>query len=293
MILGTKLIRERLENGEIFREHTWTCKSIKEASYALRVAPDGMIIDGEMFGPGKCYPLPFIEIKAGRIAILSTQERLCMPGDLAGQPGVRLDFASRGLTGLMGIQVDPYYGSNHEDERLFIKVANFGNESVIIYPGEEVFNIVFWTVEGATNRCKDRTWDRIKKSYAGQQHFDWTHVAKIEADFTEKTKNLNNYLSRGINTIRDNQQSVVMFGVFLVAITILAGSIGLIINVENTPIWMPNVGWIILLILCTVAVVGMIVFLWICAYGFYEAAVRGQEADHSPTDDPNQNTKNL
>lgn len=56
MILGGFAIRERLENGGIFREGTWEDSCIKEASYTLRVAPDAMMIDGKIFPPGKTFP---------------------------------------------------------------------------------------------------------------------------------------------------------------------------------------------------------------------------------------------
>ena len=103
MILGTQKIQERLDKGEIFRKGTWCKDCIKEASYALRVAKDGMVVNGKSYYPGNCYQESVIKIEPGRIAILSTVERLCMPADLVGKLGVRLDFASKGLTGLMGI----------------------------------------------------------------------------------------------------------------------------------------------------------------------------------------------
>ena len=97
MILGSDAIRERLSQGDIFRECTWEDDSIKEASYALRVAGDGMVVDGKPYKPGdKSYAEPLIEIRPGRIAILSTVERLCMPGDLVGKLGIRLDVCGKG-----------------------------------------------------------------------------------------------------------------------------------------------------------------------------------------------------
>ena len=46
----------------------------------------------------------------------------------------KLEYVSNlpilGLTGLMGIQVDPLFGHNREHERLYIRVANFGNEPI-------------------------------------------------------------------------------------------------------------------------------------------------------------------
>ena len=76
-----------------------------------------------------------------------------MPGDLSGKVGVRLDFAARGLVGLMGIQVDPYYGSDSEDEseRLYFRVVNMGNEPIRLERGDGVFNI---ELHDATGACK-------------------------------------------------------------------------------------------------------------------------------------------
>ena len=47
MILGHNEIHNRLTKGEIFRKGTWESCCIKEASYALRVAPDGLMLEGE------------------------------------------------------------------------------------------------------------------------------------------------------------------------------------------------------------------------------------------------------
>ena len=46
MILSGDAIRERLNDGEIFRKDTCDEKYIEEASYALRLAPDGMMLGG-------------------------------------------------------------------------------------------------------------------------------------------------------------------------------------------------------------------------------------------------------
>ena len=97
-----------------------------------------------------------------------------MPADLVGHLGIRLDFAAKGITGLMGIQVDPYYGLDYEDERLYIKVANFGNEDVKICPGATVFNIEFSVVNNAEkpDPPKGKTWDRLVKELVRQENRD-------------------------------------------------------------------------------------------------------------------------
>ena len=292
MILGTTEILRRLNRGEIFRKGSWQEASVKEASYALRVANDAMVVDGKVYKPGKVYPQSIIEIKPGRIAILSTEEYLCMPKNLVGKLGVRLDFASRGLTGLMGIQVDPYYGSDYDDERLYIKVANFGNETVSVHPGDAVFNIEFAEVKNADRPStpKRRTWDRLMENLINQEHSDWTYIAKVQTDFNTRTdsldnkfvkriENLDNKLidglkesddsqQRGLSGIRNSQQSVVMFGVFLVAITILAVAISAILNVENAPSWLTNWGWIFLLVLCGIATLALTGFVVVAGWAF-------------------------
>lgn len=294
MILGTEKILERLEKGEIFHKGTWESECLKEASYALRVAPDGMVVGGNAYGPGKRYPHRVIKIEPGRIAILSTKERLCMPGDLVGKLGVRLDFASMGLTGLMGIQVDPYYGVDHEQERLYIKVANFGNKTVDIRPGNTVFNVEFSIVEKARkpSRPKQETWYRIRDALDDQGPSDWTYVARVQAtlnqradelqnnqqdmevNLNQRADDLQNNQQKELSGIRNNQQSVVMFGVFLVAVAILGTLIGVILNVENAPNWVTNWGWIILLALCGISVAALVSFVVVASIGFLKVTNR-------------------
>ena len=101
-VLGSQEIRHRLQNGEVFEPDTWTDDGIMEASYALTLAWDGLVVDGHPYPPGTQYPETQIRIEPGRIAILSTGEILRMPGDLSGKVGVRLDFAALGLVGIDG-----------------------------------------------------------------------------------------------------------------------------------------------------------------------------------------------
>ncbi|MDP2856623.1 MAG: hypothetical protein Q8P50_01430, partial [Bacillota bacterium] len=77
-------------------------------------------------------------VDPGKIAVFSTVERLNMPSDLAGKIGIRFDWACRGLMSLGGLQVDPYYGQGKSEERLFLRVANLGNDPVKIQPGDDV-----------------------------------------------------------------------------------------------------------------------------------------------------------
>ena len=109
MILGKDAIRERLNNGEVFKAGTWVEESIMEASYALRVASDGLLLGGKRYKPDEDSVEGRIDIEPGEIAILSTIERLNMPGNLVGKLGIRFDYASQGLTGADGDTGGPLF----------------------------------------------------------------------------------------------------------------------------------------------------------------------------------------
>ena len=144
MILGREEIHRRLKNEDIFRKCTWDEKCLREASYVLRIADDGLLLDGKFYDPfdrENRYKGDYIVIDPGKIAILSTKEEMVMPSDLVGKIGIRLEYALLGLTGLMGIQVDPRYGRDKEHERLYIRVANFGNNPIRLSAGDGVFHV--------------------------------------------------------------------------------------------------------------------------------------------------------
>ena len=177
MILAQEEILERLCAGDIFKEGTWSRACLKEASYALRIADDALLIDGKFYDPGKKYDGDYISIEPGKIAILSTKEQLFMPADLVGKIGIRLKYAHQGLTGLMGIQVDPLFGRNKRDERLYIRVANLGNEMIQLSPGDEVFTFELHQLKGKFKESKKESmWSRIKEELRYQSNSSWSYT---------------------------------------------------------------------------------------------------------------------
>ena len=222
MILAQDEILKRLNAGDIFREDTWCKCCLQEASYALRIANDALLIDGKFYDPGIEYDGDYISIEPGKIAILSTKEALNMPKDLVGKIGIRLKYAHQGLTGLMGIQVDPFYGRDKPDEKLYIRVANLGNETIQLSPGDMVFTFELHNVKGTfPPREKESTWLRMKDELRYQANSSWSYVTRVESKFSAETENLKNYL-----------QPLVMFGVFLVAVSILGVAIAVLLQTE-------------------------------------------------------------
>ena len=183
MILSREEFCRRLKKGQIFKECTWDDKHLKEASYALRVASDGLMLEGTQYRPNEDFIKGDIEIQPGKIAILSTVEHLNMPRDLVGKIGIRFKYACQGLTGLMGIQVDPFYGWGHERERLFIRVANLGNDPISIPTCAEVFTFELHKVSGYVPEPAERRismWHRIQDTLANQTHTSWSNVTQVQ-----------------------------------------------------------------------------------------------------------------
>ena len=220
MILAQEEILKRLCAGHIFRKGTWRRACLKEASYALRIANDALLIDGKFYDPGKNYEGDYITIEPGKIAILSTQEHLNMPANLVGKVGIRLKYAHQGLTGLTGIQVDPLFGQDKPFERLYIRVANLGNEMIQLSPGDEVFTFELHQLVGVFPSIeKESTWSRMKNELRYQANSSWSYTTRVESNLLAETENL-----------RNNLQPLVMFGVFLVAVSILGASIAVLLQ---------------------------------------------------------------
>ena len=248
MILGHNEIHNRIAGGEIFRKGTWDPNCIKEASYVLRIAGDGLLLNGRFYDPfsqkthnkrnwfcrfigrgiganlqEQMGPRNYIQIDPGKIAILSTIEELKMPSNLVGKIGIRLEFAHLGLTGLMGIQVDPLFGHDKEHERLYIRVANFGNDPIRLSEGDGVFTFELHEVTGHVPvEPKEDSWPRIKRTLKDLDDASWSYVTKVERDLSAETQSVKDYF-----------QPLVMFGVFLVAVSILAAAIAVLVQTPD------------------------------------------------------------
>ena len=265
MILSGDGILERLRGGDVFVQDTWEESSVKEASYALRIAVDGLMLDGEYYEPGQFLPSDSFELQPGKIAILSTVEQLSMPNDLVGKIGVRLDYAAQGLVSFIGIQVDPGYGRNSENNRLYVRVANLGSKSIHFRYRDPVFTFELHEVRGGFDQrlstTRQSTWTRMHRSPSDSGHASWTHLTQIEQDIALQGRMLKQQLAKEVADIRQSLQPIIMFGVFLVAVTILGVSMTLILSMRDTPSaevpgWVTSWGWLLLLTTLSLAGVG-------------------------------------
>jgi len=150
----------------------------------------------------------------------------------------------------MGIQVDPLFGSKVEDERLYLRFANLGNDVVTVKPMEPVFNIEFQTVDGDVGResldilhgPRRPTWDRLLSLVGGQAHPSWSYATRVQVD-----------LKTEVERVEKVFQPVVMFGIFLVAATLLGVVLSILLSMTTRelapiPSWANDWVWAILLV---------------------------------------------
>ena len=175
----------------------------------------------------------------------------------------------------MGIQVDPLYGYDKEHERLYIRVANFGNDPIRLSPGDKVFTFELHEVAGnVPEKSKKDSWPRIKRYLKDLDDASWSYITRVEDNFTNQGETLKESLTSETEDLRQHLQPVVMFGIFLISVTILGVALAVILNASNSesvdvPRWVITSGWIILLLTLSFASVttasmgiAMIARLW-------------------------------
>ncbi len=220
-VLTGKEIKRRAK--EIFSNDSGHNDSFQEASYDLRVAIDTYIrVGGIMYSPDRNpYREPVIVINPGELAMLPTVESFNMPKDLVGSLKIKFSHSRKGLTPLFGPKVDPYFGSGHDDERLFLWVSNLGTEPVVIRREERVFNIQFHTLTGDSP-------DFVRKDPIGPQIESEAINFGSEPDLgfmNEMRERVTNDLNDRLSRVEHGTSQVVLFGIFLIASALLAGAL--------------------------------------------------------------------
>ena len=289
MILSENEINARLQ--EIFVMDSCDPEGVKEASYVLRVASDHLMFEDQVYELGKYPQATSIVINPGKIAVLSTVELLHMPNDLVGKIGIRFQYALRGLTGLMGIQVDPLYGESRGGERLYIRVANLGINPITLYPNDGVFTFELHKltskVENDKYLNKERTWDVLRRNLPGPHDASWSYASSINDQSQVRERQYQRRFNRQIAGIRDYLQPVVMFGIFLLSVTILGVSLAMILDVgrmpsDVVPPWIKQWGWILIFSTISIATIATAAFGVLACYRLARD-ISGNQPDDPPS----------
>jgi deoxycytidine triphosphate deaminase len=241
-VLGKAEILKRVEGGasgteQVFRDGTWDEQRLRGAAYDVRVSGTYLITpDGTRYWPGargrqECTA-PF-NLHPRDVAFVSSVEVLCMPHDLAGNVATRFRSALEGILVMGGMLIDPGY-----EGHLHFQLVNIGDEPFRVEPGTtSVAAVQFLPVEGATQDL-----DRIPNSRGllDQLFYDgakeplpqlafFSNVRTLEGDLGRVKRRIDNQRIELASTKRSADQLLV-FGVFLVSITLFTVAIGAIID---------------------------------------------------------------
>ncbi len=249
-LLAGSDLREVLDH-KVFVPGTWDPANVRGAGYDIRLSATGMIVpEGRnddatrYFGPKNPRQLPFI-LEPGQTAVVSSEERFCLDFDIAGNIGLKFSLAAQGLLVLTGMALDPGYGRQLDDndawvamvdQRLHFVLANVGANPVALAPGRErIAFLQLFEIEPVTPAAiPSLGWDALSESLFDPSTSDTVlpgglayfrnvkdlalKVNKLERDVQDA--------SASVDKIDKASNYVVVFGVFLVATTIL----GLVLN---------------------------------------------------------------
>ena len=218
VLTGKEIFKRR---NSIFSRESWACESFQEASYDLRVDTGPVLrIGGKLYENDIKYKGTLMKIEPGEMALLPTIESFNMPWNLVGDIKIKFSHSRQGLTPLIGPKVDPFFGREHKDERLYLWVSNLGLSPITIQRGDRVFTVQFHKLYGEMPEFerKNPTADTVaQEAYAMGADQSLGFVERIRGDVSS---NLSDRLSR----VEQGSERVVLFGVFLVASAVLVGA---------------------------------------------------------------------
>jgi len=265
-LLTGPLLRHALQKERAFLNATWKSENLRFTGYDLRLAADKVIftgIDGraQTYPPGSPFPGDII-LQPGDNAFLSTEERVCLGWDIAGNIGPKFSLAARGMLVLTGLIVDPGYGWVRNEEsgewqrdpetRLHFVVANVGPEPICLRKGDTIAAIQFYDVAAIPLRDRSETLsiglsayaeyfekgsDRALPGLAFFRNIRDVQLRSQEAldkarDLYDKTETM---LHR-VEKVEGGSNFVVTFGVYLVSVTLLGVVVTLLVTaISNLP----------------------------------------------------------
>jgi deoxycytidine triphosphate deaminase len=243
-VLGKQEILRRIKEetdsngrGGIFLKGTWDEERLRAAAYDLRVSPTYLITpDGSRYwpkSPGAKEHTASFKLDPREVAFVSSVECFSMPHDLAGNIATRFRVALEGILVMGGLLIDPRY-----EGRLHFQLVNIGEESIKIKPGTtSVAAVQFLPVIGAVEDSKapdsqglldELFYEGAEKKPLPQLAF-FSDVQTLKTDLGDVNDKVNEQAIELDSTRRSTDQLLV-FGVFLVSITLFAVAIGVIVD---------------------------------------------------------------
>jgi deoxycytidine triphosphate deaminase len=244
-LLTGERLRSVLAAGErVFVEGSWSEANVRGAGYDLRMATDLMVIPD---GPGAQSFTAYergqhragdVLLAPGDTALFSSRERFSFDFDVCGNIGAKFSLAAKGLLILTGLAVDPGYGREPAldgrwrpmgDQRLHFLVANVGPSPVALRPGQDtVAFLQLFEIPPIRDRqpVRSRGFETLQDQLfagdagarGGLAYFRNVRDAQRAVERLDLTVD---QLRTDVEKVQNATNYVVVFGVFLVAITLL------------------------------------------------------------------------
>jgi deoxycytidine triphosphate deaminase len=254
------------EDNTLFMKGTCSPHQIKGAGYDLRLSgdmwiqprtPGGRLIetrpDLDLDEAESAHQRREITLKPGDSAVVTTIERFSLDFDASALIGPKFSQAARGLVLFHGMAAHPGYGRKKDDVRgtwevtgepLYLVVANAGPFSVILHDGDEIAYVQFFKVAGVVppKTVANTGWLTLQKLFGGGQGADgallyFRQAADVAARVDELEKKLNAQVMEVETTVdraKESMNTVVLFGVFLVAATLLGLALSMSLDAINS-----------------------------------------------------------
>jgi deoxycytidine triphosphate deaminase len=262
-VLAKSEILRRLEEGKIFMAESWDAGCLRSAAYNLRVATDYLIApSGTRYWPdgppGQTECVAPFSLAPGEVAFVSTVERLCLPFDVAGNIAQKFSVTRNGILVLGGLLVDPGYGCElrkdgkwwvkENGQRLHFQLVNVGDREFAIAPGKtSVAGIQFMTLDGFVMTAGETesdvmvpNSDDLLEDLFGKGDARplaplafFPRMADLREDLDRASSRIEKQKIKLDSTKRSTDQLVV-FGVFLLAITLFTVACAALIDAIAT-----------------------------------------------------------
>jgi deoxycytidine triphosphate deaminase len=251
-LLTGDALRGALEDERVFAAGTWRLDCVRGAAYDLRLASDLCIVPDSggtrIYERSQIRNRPII-LEPGDTAIVSTAERIALDWTLTGVIGTKFSMSSQGIIVLTGLCVDPGYGYKpvgdvwipETDQRLHFVLFNAGPTGVVLRPGFERIAVMqlFDCEEPKLKTFTPSTgFEHLQAEYfatgghgVGLTYFrDLRDTLALVRDHGAKVDAFESRLVQAESAINN----AVVFGIYLVAVTILGVALALGLNISGS-----------------------------------------------------------
>jgi deoxycytidine triphosphate deaminase len=247
------IISRLVDGGWLIEKSTFKSDNLRSAGYDLRIDVARLRIQDpddptrfKEYNEANPYHGNTFDLQPGQVAFVTTKERLCLPWTVAGNIGIRNRFALRGLVVFTGLLVDPGFGREERSGRwkkaprpLHFGIMNIGDRRETVVVGETLAAIQFLKVAGpAEKRAVDGLGDSdpIARGFALLPE-----VAALRERMAEEAKKRAEEdvaLLQKIDGVEKQVTNVVVFGVFVVAATLFAAVLAILLEaIGNTQLF--------------------------------------------------------